>query len=88
MVTQLNSLSLILLLKKFGGIEKMFQFEIPICDTSYDSGLRCYEDDELGLVSFVPFACDATPTIELEKPIIAVHPTLFTESIFIELEQN
>jgi hypothetical protein len=79
------------IVEKFGSLEKMFWFENPVCDDSRDVGLRCYQDDEIGLFSFVSFACDAIPTVEienLEELIIEIYPTLFNNYISIELEQS
>ena len=76
------------IIEKFGGTTKMFQFEYPLCDDSHDTGLRCYEDPDLGFVSLRNIACNATPTTNLEIPKIEVFPTLFTNTISINYENE
>lgn len=76
------------IIEKFGSIQRMFQYEVPICDETYNTDLRCYEDPDLGLVSLVSYACDFTPTQEIEKSNIEIFPTLFTNTISIDYKYD
>ena len=76
------------IVEKFGSIQRMFPFVNPICDGTYNTDLRCYEDPDLGVISFVNYACDFTPINEINAAKIKIFPTLFTNTISIDYEYD
>ncbi|MFK7808337.1 MAG: T9SS type A sorting domain-containing protein [Saprospiraceae bacterium] len=59
--------------------------QIP-CDIDYEGPLRCYEDENLGLISFVDYACDLVPTEEIENQFtqVEIYPNPSSDFIFID----
>ena len=74
------------IVEKFGSLKKLLYFEIGFCDADFDNGLRCYEDSELGLVTFTNSPCDLVPTKELDfnSVQVKIYPTVFEQQITLE----
>ncbi|MFT4759964.1 MAG: hypothetical protein ACI9XO_001498 [Paraglaciecola sp.] len=51
---------------------------LTLCDADYNNGLRCFENDDLGLVSFVDYPCDSTWILSsTEKKEITFHMEIY-----------
>lgn len=80
-----------------GDLESMFSgylFPASLCDAEYNRGLRCFENDEFGLVNFVDFPCDSTwlisSTAETPKKgvIVNIYPNPSDDNLHIQLPNN
>ena len=70
----------------FGFTNSLFPNElISICDGDFEGSLRCYEDDEIGLINFSNVGCLFTPVSNLENShTIKVFPNPASTMIYIE----
>ena len=81
------------LIDKIGSTRKFFPFEAQLCDAEYDINLRCYEDDNLGLINFTTLACDTSYIVlsaeDLNSNIdISISPNPTKGRIFVDNHQE
>ena len=73
------------LIEKIGFERGLLTIPIfSICDGDFDGDIRCYEDDEIGLISFSNVACDYTPTVNHFYKKIEIYPNPSNDLFFIK----
>jgi len=73
---------------RMGFFASLFPVEIvSVCDGDFEGVLRCYEDDEVGLINFSDVGCLYTPVKTIENSVdIKLFPNPTFSKIYIESE--
>jgi Secretion system C-terminal sorting domain len=78
-----------IIIERLGDIYYMFNFwpaSYQVCDANYSTGLRCYQDDLIGLYDLeIAESCLYTGLSEINKnDRIKIYPNPFTETVMVE----
>lgn len=73
---------------RMGFFTSLFPVEmVSVCDGDFELDLRCYEDDEVGLINFSDVGCLYTPVDNIENELsIKLYPNPASSKVNIEAE--